>query len=206
MRETDLVRTDQEYYSPPAKPVEVQLDEYPYITIVGEGAPGKEAHRTAIQALFSLAYAVKSAYKAKGQDFTIAKLEGLWWFLDESKHFGEVPPEQWQWKLLIRMPNFVTSDVFKSVKQSVLEEKNEPLQVTDNKLENFHEGLCVQMMHIGPYATEIETTNQIFAYMEAQSYIQNGKHHEIYITDVSENPEQAKTVLRYPVKLNPNVS
>jgi len=130
----------------------------------------------------------------------------LWWFLDESKHFGEVPPEQWQWKLLIRMPNFVTSDVFKSVKQSVLEEKNEPLQVTDIKLEKFHEGLCVQMMHIGPYATEIETTNQIFAYMEAQSYIQNGKHHEIYITDVSENPEQAKTVLRYPVKLNPNVS
>jgi hypothetical protein len=155
---------------------------------------------------FSLAYALKSTYQAKGQDFTIAKLEGLWWFLDESKHFGEVPPEQWQWKLLIRMPDFVTSEVFKSVKQSVLEEEKGPTQVSGIRLEKFYEGLCVQMMHIGPYATEIETTNQIFAYMEAHGYIQNGKHHEIYITDVSEDPEQAKTILRYPVKLTSNVS
>jgi hypothetical protein len=76
-----------------------------------------------------------------------------------------VPPEQWQWKLLIRMPNFVTSDVFKSVQQSVLEEKNESLQVADIRLEKFYEGLCVQMMHIGPYTTEIQTTDQIFAYL-----------------------------------------
>jgi hypothetical protein len=55
MGEIDIVKTDPAYYNPPAKPVEVQLDEYSYTTIVGEGAPGQEAHRAAIQALFSLA-------------------------------------------------------------------------------------------------------------------------------------------------------
>ncbi|HSW91543.1 MAG TPA: GyrI-like domain-containing protein [Candidatus Saccharimonadales bacterium] len=196
----DLVKTDKAYYNPPTKPVEVTLAPYPYLTVTGAGAPGGEAHIAAIQSLFTLAYSLKFAYKAQNQDSAVAKLEGLWWFLDESKRFGEVPREEWQWKLLIRVPDFMKESMFKTVKAETVQKKPELVRITDVNFEDFNEGHCVQMMHVGSYASESETVAQIFAYMKEHNLVQNGKHHELYITDVSKNPETGKTILRYPVR------
>ncbi len=200
MEKIDLVKNDKLYYNPPTKPVEVELPECYYLTVLGSGAPGGESHTAAIQALFSLTYAAKFAYKEQGQDSAVTKLEGLWWFLDETKHFGEVPREEWQWKLLMRVPDFYEVEMVERLKVEVAAKKPELTRLPDVTLERFKEGRCVQMMHVGPYSTEVETTTKIFAYMEEQGLVQNGKHHELYITDVSKNPDTGKTILRYPVK------
>jgi hypothetical protein len=83
-------------------------------------------------------------------------------------------------------------------------------------LEAFEEGLCVQVMHIGPYATEPATVARMRAFAAAQGYEdrherveRRGKlviydHHEIYLGNPRlAKPEKLRTVVRHPVKKVP---
>ena len=74
------------------------------------------------------------------------------------------------------------------------------------RLDTFEEGPCVQTMHIGPYATELETLERMQTFMAENGYRDlvgsGGKHHEIYLGDPRRAaPEKLKTVLRHPVKI-----
>ncbi len=60
--------------------------------------------------------------KKESKDFTVAKLEGLWW-VDSDKPWQEVPREEWRWKLLIRQPEFVTSEIVEKARQEVIKKK-----------------------------------------------------------------------------------
>ncbi|MCZ2121196.1 MAG: GyrI-like domain-containing protein [Anaerolineales bacterium] len=62
----------------------------------------------------------------------------------------------------------------------------------------------MQTMHIGPYATEMETLERMRIFMSENGLKDNvgpnGLHHEIYISDPRKaNPEKMKTVLRHPI-------
>jgi hypothetical protein len=68
-------------------------------------------------------------------------------------------------------------------------------------LKRFREGLCVQALHVGPYADEPRTVARMEALATEQGYRLHGKHHEIYLGDPRRTkPEKLKTVLRHPVK------
>lgn len=60
--------------------------------------------------------------KKRGRDFTVAKLEGLWW-VDSDKPWYEIPKEEWRWKLLIRQPKFVASELLKKQGRKLLKRK-----------------------------------------------------------------------------------
>ena len=67
------------------------------------------------------------------------------------------------------------------------------------------EGLCVQMMHIGPYDDEPASVAMMNAFLEENGYItdinENRRHHEIYLSDPRRvAPEKLKTVVRHPIK------
>ena len=69
----------------------------------------------------------------------------------------------------------------------------------------IEEGLCVQMMHIGPFDTEPESIALMDAYIQKNGYIndfsENRLHHEIYMSDVRRvPPEKWKTVIRHPIR------
>ena len=69
----------------------------------------------------------------------------------------------------------------------------------------IHEGLCVQMMYLGPFDDEPASVAQMDAYIAAQGYVNdfsaNRLHHEIYLSDARKvAPENWKTVIRHPVK------
>jgi hypothetical protein len=69
------------------------------------------------------------------------------------------------------------------------------------RLESFAEGPSVQIIHLGPYATEMETIAKLDAFAAAQGYRMHGKHHEIYMGDPRKTaPDKLKTILRHPVK------
>lgn len=57
---------------------------------------------------------------------------------------------------MIRQPEFVTMEVFNWAVDEVGEKKQD-LDVSRARLESFTEGLCVQMMHLGPYSQEPAT-------------------------------------------------
>jgi effector-binding domain-containing protein len=67
-------------------------------------------------------------------------------------------------------------------------------------LDRLEEGLCLQVLHVGPYENEPETLATMETEMVRRGLTMNGRHHEIYLTDLSAPPENARTILRHPVK------
>lgn len=132
-------------------------------------------------------------------DFTVPKLEGLWW-VNSKKNALEVPRSEWQWKLLIRMPEFVASDNFEQAQEDVIKKKGIE-KINEIQFNKIIEGKCVQIMHIGPYSTEPETINRMKEFITQNGFIENGLHYEIYLSDPRKTePEKMKTILRQPVK------
>ena len=68
------------------------------------------------------------------------------------------------------------------------------------RLEAFREGLCVQIMHVGPYADEPRSIAKLENYSRENGYVFRGRHHEIYLGDPrTAKPENLRTVLRHAV-------
>jgi len=142
----------------------VEIEEGKFLTIEGSGAPGGDEFQAKVGALYSLAYGIKILMKKEGKDFTVAKLEGLWW-VDSDKPFIEVPQKEWRWKLLIRQPEFVTPEIAEKARQEVIKNKKIDL-VNEVKFEKMKEGKCIQVLHIGPYSTEAESWKKIIKLMK----------------------------------------
>ena len=53
---------------------------------------------------------------------SVPKLEGLWW-VEGNAPALEVPRSEWCWKLLIRMPEFVTKEMMLSIQPGVAKKK-----------------------------------------------------------------------------------
>lgn len=69
----------------------------------------------------------------------------------------------------------------------------------------MEEGLCVQIMHLGPFDEEPRSVALMDAYLEAQGYendiTDTRLHHEIYMSDARKvAPEKWKTVIRHPIR------
>ncbi len=195
----DLTKEYKTYYTAKKNPEVVEFDKAQFLVIEGKGAPGGEEFTAKVEALYSLAYGIKMPMKKEGKDFTVAKLEGLWW-VESDKPALEVPREEWKWKLLIRMPEFVTLKDVEKAKPDVIRKKGIEL-VNEIKFEKITEGKCVQIMHIGPYSTEPESLAKMKKLMGEENLVENSLHHEIYLSDPRRVPEEKmKTILRQPVK------
>ncbi len=206
MKKLDLTKEYKTYYTAKMYPEIVEFDEVAYLSIEGKGAPGGEEFQAKIGALYSLAYGVKMLMKKEGKDFVVAKLEGLWW-VDSDKPYTEVPREEWRWKLLIRQPEFVTSEIVEKARLEVMKKKKRKMKdveielLKEVKFERMKEGKCVQILHIGPYSTEPETLAKMYEFMKERGLVYNGPHHEIYLSDPRRVPEEKlKTILRQPVR------
>ena len=69
----------------------------------------------------------------------------------------------------------------------------------------IEEGLCVQIMHLGPFDAEPETVALMDEYIEQNGYVNDINasrlHHEIYMSDARKvAPEKWTTVIRHPIK------
>jgi len=197
----DLTKEYKSYYTAKTIPEIVEIEEGRFLTIEGKGAPGGDEFQAKVGALYSLAYGIKMLMKKEGKDFTVAKLEGLWW-VDSDKPYTEVPREEWGWKLLIRQIEFVTSEIVEKARQEVIKKKKLEL-VIEVKFEKMKEGKCVQILHIGPYSTEPESIAKMEKLMEEKNLVKNGFHHEIYLVMAYPRKvpdENLKTILRQPVR------
>jgi len=187
------------YYRASNKPEVVDFESIYYLTIEGKGEPAGKEFVTKVEALYPLAYGVKKECKEQGSDFGVPKLEGLWWVEGDIPAL-EVPRNEWHWKLLIRMPEFVTKNIVASIQPEVFKKKKNDL-IMQISFEEIEEGKCAQVMHIGPYSTEHKTVTDLLAFVESSGMSVNGHHHEIYLSDPRKTPpEKMKTIIRYPVK------
>ena len=193
---------------PPKKnPSMVEVPAMNFIMIDGKGDPNGSEYQNAVSALYALTFTIKMSKMGKNKpegyfEYVVPPLEGLWWCEGGKFDFNE--RDNWRWTSMIRQPEFVDLDIFKWAVNECKIKKPE-LDVSNAKFKSYAEGLCVQMMHIGPYADEPSSMKILQAYMVENNLIDmvglGGKHHEIYLSDPRRtDPVKLKTVLRHPVK------
>jgi len=69
------------------------------------------------------------------------------------------------------------------------------------RFEGFEEGICAQIMHIGPYADGAPIIEKLHKFIGESGKELKGKHHEIYLNDVRRtSPEKLKTIIRQPME------
>ena len=179
----DLYKLHKAEYATPKQPALVRLKPATYLAISGQGAPGGNEFTASIGALYGMAFTIKMTRKFAGlQDYCVCKLEAQWWADGSETGLANVPKEQWQWKLLIRTPDFIkTKDLEQAA--AVLAKRGKGASVERVQLETLNEGTCVQMLHVGPYEKEPETIALMEAFARKQQRRFHGLHHEIYLSD-----------------------
>jgi hypothetical protein len=207
MEKIDLRKQLKHLYVPSAKKVElVEVPPLKFASIDGAIEPGKgpgtsAAFQEALQALYGISYTLKFMLKKRAEnpiDYTVMALEALWWF--DQGEFDIRHPDNWLWTAMILQPDFVTEADFGEALAQLRKKKPSP-GLEKLRFETFHEGLCVQIMHIGPYADEPATVAKMDAFACEHGYEMSGRHHEIYLGNpLAADPEKLKTVLRHPVK------
>lgn len=195
----DLYAKFKSEYVTPKDPVFVVVGPAKYLSITGHGAPGGEHLQSHVAALYSVAFTLKRAEKYAGHDFKVCHLEGQWWAADGAD-FRTRQPKEWQWRLLIRVPEFITQKEIDDAIKSVMRRGKAAL-ANQVKLEELIEGRCVQILHVGPYAGEQPDVTRMHEVAENNGLHLRGPHHEIYLSDPNRVPAQRlRTILRYPVE------
>ena len=204
-KKIDLYKLHKDQYAASKNPQLVEIPQARYLAITGRGEPGGKEFSSKIGALYGMAYTIKMTRKFAGmQDYSVCKLECQLWLDGDSTDFSNTPREQWNWKFLIRTPDFIEEDDLESAVKKLLEKGKEP-EVKQVKLKSISEGLCVQALHVGPYDRECETIEKMMTFAGEQGFEFHGTHHEIYLSDPRRiSPERLKTILRMPLrKKNP---
>jgi hypothetical protein len=192
----------KELYLPTTKDfVFVDVPDLQFVMIDGEGSPEGEVHRQAIRWLFSAIYPLKRiARERMGKDFVEPPLEGLWW-AEDMNDFVAGNRDRLKWRMMIVTADWVDDDMFGDAVAAAEARLGEvPGSL---RLDRFHEGRCVQIMHVGDYRNEAAALARRLHgdFLPQHGLVPNGHHHEIYLSDPSRvAPERMRTVLRQPVR------
>lgn len=194
---------------PKNKPGIIEIPPMNYIAVRGKGNPNAEdsEYKKSIGLLYGIAFTIKMSKKGTHQiegyfDYVVPPLEGFWWQEGRSG-IDYAHKEDFRFISVIRLPDFVTEEDVRWAVGEASEKKKEDF----SKVEFFtyHEGLCVQCMHIGSYDDEPATVALMHEYMAGQGYAlditDERFHHEIYLSDARRvSKERLKTVIRHPVR------
>lgn len=205
----DYKKEYKEFYLPKNKPQIIELPKMNYIAIKGKGNPNDEngEYQKALQILYPIAYTLKMSYKGEYKikgffEYVVPPLEGFWW-QDNIKGVDLTNKDTFNWISLIRLPDFINQKDFDWAIEMVTNKKK--IDCSKAEFLTIDEGLCVQIMHIGPFDSEIESVNKMHNFIDEKGYkldiSEMRLHHEIYLSDVRKvDPSKWKTVIRHPIK------
>ncbi len=222
MEKFDYKKSFRELYAPDTTPGILSVPSMNFIMIDGKGNPNDAAgeYKKAVELLYALSYTIKMSKKSNAApkdffDYVVLPLEGLWW-LEDSNSLNFQDKDNYHWTSMIRQPEFVTPEVLEQASWSVKKKKPD-LDVSKARLEEFQEGLCVQLLHLGPYDTEPLSLEKMDRFLYEHHYLIDishpddagriRRHHEIYLSDPRRSkPDKLKTILRHPIKEIPKSS
>jgi len=205
----DFKKEYKEFYLPPVKPVIVTVPKANYIAVRGKGNPNDEggAYQQAIGILYAVAYTLKMSYKTDHRidgfyDYVVPPLEGFWW-QDGIDGIDYSDKSTFCWISVIRLPDFINKGEFEWAVETATKKKK--IDCSSAEFLTINEGLCVQIMHIGPYDNEPATVALMDQYLAKKGYendiTASRLHHEIYLSDARKvAPANWKTVIRHPIK------
>ena len=205
----DFKKEYKEFYLPKERPEIVTVSRANYVAVRGSGDPNAPdgAYQQAIAVLYAVAYTIKMSKKGDHRidgyyDFVVPPLEGFWWQegvdgVDYGNKAG------FQWYAVIRLPDFVTRTDFD---WAVVEaSKKKQLDCSGAEFLTVDEGLCVQILHVGPFDDEPRSVALMDEHIRQQGYENDFSatrlHHEIYLSDARKAaPEKWRTVIRHPIR------
>jgi hypothetical protein len=209
MEKHEWRKKEKNFYLPKNRPELIDVPEFKFVTMAGEGNPNSEFFAECISVLYSMAYAIKMTSKKKEakpndySDYTVYPLEGIWDIKEEAKKDfdGILNKDDLVFRLMIRQPNFVSEDFFHEMLESVRKKKPNVL-LEKVKFDKVTDGRCIQMLHLGSYDDEPESFKQMEEFANKKGLERlSKKHREIYLSDFRKVPtEKLKTVLRFQVK------
>ena len=173
----DFKKEYREFYLPKNRPELVRVPPMRFVAVRGEGDPNEPggAYQAALGALYAVAYAVKMSKLGD------RRMDGYFDFV--------VPPLEGFWQ---------ADGLFDPARKKKADASKAELLTID-------EGLCVQMLHLGPFDDEPASVARMDAFIEENGYVgdltETRLHHEIYLSDARRAaPEKWKTVLRHPIR------
>lgn len=205
----DFKKEYKEFYMPKNKPEIVNVPRANYIAVRGKGDPNEERgmYQQAIGVLYAVAYTLKMSYKTDYKiegffEYVVPPLEGFWW-QEDNDGIDYADKSKFSWISVIRLPDFVTKKDFDWAVKAATKKKK--LNCSSAEFLTVDEGLCVQIMHLGPFDDEPATVALMDEYLENNGYVNDmgsGRlHHEIYMSDARKvAPKDWKTVIRHPIK------
>jgi hypothetical protein len=156
----------------------------PFLALNGAGDPNGEAFARQTEALYALSYAVKMSYRSEQvsegcYDYKAFPLEGVWDLLDYAKPATD--KNNLKYTIMIRQPDFLTGALFERFREQTQRKKPNPY-LDQVRLIRMEDGLCCQMLHIGPYDDEAANFARMEAYCTEAGYVRTDKtHREIYL-------------------------
>lgn len=205
----DFKKEYKELYVPKTTPGIVTVPPVNYIAVEGQGDPNQAdgEYQQAVSVLYAVSYTIKMSYKGAYQipgffEYVVPPLEGFWWQPGTSG-VNYQDKSGFHWISVIRLPDFVRQEDFKWAVEEASRKKK--VDCSRARLLTLDEGLCVQMLHIGPYDTEPESVARMDRYLVENGYENDlsdaRRHHEIYLSDPRKTlPEKWKTVIRHPIR------
>ena len=203
MTKTDFKKELRHLYKPTAKAFTVvEVPRMQFLMVDGHGDPNTaQEYKDAIEALYAVAYRIKFASKRElDRDYVVPPLEGLWWAEDMDAFTTSRDKSAWDWTMMIMQPKWITGEMVAGAIAHVDSAKN--LHALPNlRREEYHDGLSVQILHIGSYDDEGPVLHSMHhQFIPQNNFRLAGKHHEIYLSDARRVvPEKLRTVLRQPV-------
>ena len=208
----DFKKEYKAFYLPKDKPEILAVPPMNYVAVQGQGDPNQPggSYQQAIGVLYAVAYTIKMSRRSGHEidgffDYVVPPLEGFWWeegqngvrwaFSGNKKDFC--------WISGIRLPDFVTREDLNWAIGEASRKKG--LDCSGAQFLTVEEGLCVQIMHVGPYDNEPGTIAKMDAFLEEAGYQNDFSlqrlHHEIYLSDARRvPPDKWRTVIRHPIR------
>ncbi len=205
----DFKKEYKELYLPNKTPSIIEVPRMSYVAVRGFGDPNEEdgAYKRAVGLLYAVSYTLKMSYKGSRKiegyfEYTVPPLEGFWW-QDGVDGIDYSQKSSFNWISEIRLPDFVSREDFEWAVNEAQRKKG--IDCSTAEYLTVDEGLCVQMMHIGPYDSEPESVALMDSYLcdngFQNDFSSSRLHHEIYLSDPRRTaPEKLKTIIRHPIK------
>ena len=198
-------KQDKALYGAKKYPALITIPAQNYIMISGKGNPNDVDFSNRVGALYSLAYAVKSSYKAVSlqeeiHDFAVYPLEGIWAKINEDY----LDKSKLEYTIMIRQPDFISEEMVNEALGIVRIKKPNSL------LEEIHfgtmqNGLCVEVLHVGAFDDEPVSFEKMDQFSAAHGLRRlESYHREIYLSNANRvEKSKLKTILRYSVEQIP---
>lgn len=127
MDKIDYKKEFKDLYLPKTEPMIINVPKMNFVAVKGIGDPNEEGghYQQAMQILYGITFTIKMS-KMSGDtpdgyyDYVLPPLEGLWDIsFEEITDFGIADKSKFKWISMIRLPDYVTRDVFEWAKEKL---------------------------------------------------------------------------------------